>query len=240
MSLPALPIVADLHGHRVSRDEVLRNEAGRITAAARKLGIADPTGRLAERREALLSAKLDLGTDEIDRRLAREIAAAGAVTRGIARVSARRRTSVTDLYVATGSAQRFVEYFEGLVDENDEQAMLRAHPDHFVQSVGADGYRVVETTGGSPFATEFLIDYDDLASLVTPTDPAFSFQMAGVARSKGAAIGGVRHQFRDTPDGFHARLTVEFPLPTPPWMVSGHRMHLAVEFSNWIEAAFAV
>ena len=32
--------------------------------------------------------------------------------------------------------------------------------------------------------------------------------------SDGIAIGGVRHQFRDTEDGFHARLTVEFPLPT--------------------------
>lgn len=30
----------------------------------------------------------------------------------------------------------------------------------------------------------------------------------------------------------------EFPLPTLRRMVSGHRWHLACEFSNWIEAAF--
>ena len=56
--------------------------------------------------------------------------------------------------------------------------------------------------------------------------------------SDGVAIGGVRHQFRDTTDGFHARLTVEFPMPTIGRMVKGHRWHLACEFSNWIEAAF--
>ena len=53
------------------------------------------------------------------------------------------------------------------------------------------------------------------------------------------AIGGVRHQFRDTPDGFLARLCVEFPRFTPRRVIAEHRWHLACEFSNWIEAAFA-
>jgi hypothetical protein len=139
-----------------------------------------------------------------------------------------------------GSAGQFVDAFEGWAAASDEAAMLRACPDHFVIRTGADGgQEVLETTGGSPWATMFFIDYEDVTSLVTPSDPMFSQQVAGVARtSDGVAIGGVRHQFRDTDDGFHARLTVEFPMPTIARMVKGHRWHLACEFSNWIEAAF--
>ncbi|MEV6561482.1 hypothetical protein AB0M22_37590 [Nocardia sp. NPDC051756] len=77
-----------------------------------------------------------------------------------------------------------------------------------------------------------------MSSLCTPPDASFPHQIAGVARAQdGTAIGGVRHQFRDTATGFHARLTVEFPLPILPTMVAGHRWYLACEFSNWIEAA---
>lgn len=54
--------------------------------------------------------------------------------------------------------------------------------------------------------------------------------------SSGRAVGGVRHQLRDTGTGLHARLTVELPLPTLPTMVAAHRWHLACEFSNWFEA----
>jgi hypothetical protein len=62
----------------------------------------------------------------------------------------------------------------------------------------------METNGSSPLAA-FVSGYDDVS-------PDFPHQLAGVARaSNGAAIGGVMHQFRDTADGFHARLTVEFP-----------------------------
>jgi len=49
----------------------------------------------------------------------------------------------------------------------------------------------------------------------------------------------IRHQFRDEPSGFTARLTGEFPVATPPWLIRAHQWHLACEFSNWIEAASA-
>ncbi|CAL9423670.1 hypothetical protein SUDANB95_01897 [Actinosynnema sp. ALI-1.44] len=67
-----------------------------------------------------------------------------------------------------------------------------------------------------------------------------SRRTATLARSDaGQAIGGVRHQFRDTSEGFHARLRVEFPPLTMPHMISHHRWHLACEFGDWIEFAFA-
>jgi hypothetical protein len=239
MSTP--PITAELHGETIARHQVLDWEDRRITAAARKLGVQAPAGGdVATRREALLQAKLTLGPDDIRARLKKDTRLAELVARVGAGVSKRRRLCVINLHVGGGTASRFVEAFEGWSDTCDEEAMLRACPDHFVIRTRADGRQeVLETTGGSPLPSLFLIDYDDVSSLVTQADPGFPFQIAGVARaSNGAAIGGVRHQFRDTSDGFHARLTVEFPLPTVGRMVAGHRWHLACEFSNWIEAAF--
>ena len=238
MSTPS--ITAHLHGETIAREQVLDWEDRRISAAARKLGVRVPEGEdVATRREALLQAKLALGPDEISARLKNDTRLAEHVARVGAGMSKRRRLCVVDLHVDDGTAEQFVEAFEGWTNASDEEAMLRACPDHFVIRTRIDGRQeVLETTGGSPLPSQFFIDYDDVSSLSTQADPRFPYQIAGVARaSNGAAIGGVRHQFQDTSDGFHARLTVEFPLPTLDRMVSGHRWHLACEFSNWIEAA---
>ncbi|KUH88154.1 MULTISPECIES: hypothetical protein [unclassified Mycobacterium] len=237
MSAPE--IVTEINGRSVTRGEVLAWEDRRITAVARKLGVRVPRSGVTERREALLQAKRSLGAEKITARLNREMRIADATARLEARLSPRRRISSIDIYVRGGSAETFVDAFERWTQTSDEPAMLRACPDHFLIRTGADRrQQVLETTGGSPFAALFLIDYDDVSSLVTPADTRFPHQIAGVARaSDGFAIGGVRHQFRDTDDGFHARLTVEFALPTLGRMVAGHRWHLACEFSNWIEAA---
>lgn len=232
-------IVTDIAGGEVARAEVLAWEDRRITAVAKKLGVHIPDDDVTKRRDALLEAKIALGSDKLVTRLNRETRIADVVARLEARISAGRRISCIDVRVGGGFAEDFVKAFVQWTDSSDEVAMLRACPDHFVIRTRSDGRQeVLETNGGSPLAALFYIDYDDVWSLVTPADSRFPHQIAGVARaSDGVAIGGVRHQFRDIEDGFHARLTVEFPLPTLGRMVAGHRWHLACEFSNWIEAA---
>jgi len=237
-----MEIVAEFAGRRVQRREVLAWENKRIDRAARKLGIAAPSGGdVTARREAFLAAKLDLGVDVIVRRLARDTRWADRVARLSAKPSARRRVSTIDLHVGGGNAGDFVAWFEDAANTPDEAAMLRACPDHFVvRNGGPTGHQVLETTGSSPLALLIALDYDDLSTLTTPVDPAFSDQLAVVARaSDGTAVGGTRHLFRDTATGYQARLAVEFPMLTPPTMISGHRWHLACEFSNWAEMALA-
>lgn len=232
-----MSILAVIGSRRVSRAEVLGWEVRRIDAAAKKLGLGVPSGDLAERRDALLRAKLDLGPDRSAALLSRDLRWSGRVGRA-SNLGHRRRLSVCELRVPSGSAARFAQWFRDRTSENDQEAMLAACPDHFVLRTGADGLQeVVETTGGSPLASRFFVNYDDVATLVTPPDPGFPEQLAGVAfLADGTAVGGVRHQFRDEGDGFHARLTVEFPALTNPYMLAQHRWHLACEFSNWIEA----
>ena len=241
MNASELAITATIAGRTHARADVLAWEDRRIDAAAKKLGLAAPAaGDLGVRREAWLDAKRRLGDDEILRRVHRDTALADIIARVQARISRRRRVSVTELFVPDASAGDFVEWFERITFRSDRDAMELACPDHFVLRMLDGRQHVVETNGGSPFAAQFTIDYDDVSSLVTPIDPLFPHRLDGVARaSDGTAIGGVRHQFRDTPAGVHARLVVEFPAVMLSSIVRGHRWHLACEFSNWFEAAVA-
>ncbi|WP_201791267.1 hypothetical protein [Aeromicrobium sp. PE09-221] len=199
-----------------------------------------PADPVAARREAWLQTKRALGDDELFRRLGRDMRIADRIAGATSALSGRRRHCVTELLVPGGSAEQFVTWFEEITFSNNREQMERACPDHFVLRISNGRQEVLETNGGSPFAAKFSIDYADLSSLTTPADPTFTHRLDGVALARnGQPIGGVRHQFRDTPEGVHARLMVEFPLPTPGAIVRGHRWHLACEFSNWFEAAIA-
>lgn len=190
----------------------------------------------------LRQRKAELGHCGIERVLSRDIRWSTRVARLTAVASrGRRALSTIELVVSEGSAIGFAEWFEQRTSTDDEEAMLAAHPDHFLFRADADGRQEVwETNGGSPLTARFLIDYDDTSSLQNLVNREYPIQLAGVARlSDGLAIGGVRHQFRDEGDGFRALLTVEFPALTLPTILRGHRWHLAIEFSNWIEASLA-
>lgn len=241
MPVPELPIVATIGGMTVPRGAVLAWEDKRIDAAARKIGVAaPPAGDVAVRREQFVRIKQALGSEELLRRLAWNTRIADRMAVVQAGVSRRRRRCVTELFVPGGSARQFTQWFNGITFSSNQYEMERACPDHFVLRFLDGRQQVLETNGGSPFTALFDIDYDDLSSLTTPIDPRFPHRLDGVAiGSNGKPIGGVRHQFRDTSDGIHARLVVEFPLPMLGTVIRGHRWHLACEFSNWIEAATA-
>ncbi|MGI6795254.1 hypothetical protein [Gordonia sihwensis] len=235
-------ITAVIDGRRVGRDEVLAWEARRIPRVSRKLGMKAPSGPVEGMRRAFCDGKFELGVDEIRRRLARDVRLSDAVARVTGGLSGgRRATSVCDLYVEGGDAQGFVDWFSDAGRDDYAWSMVVASPDHFIIDSTADGRQeVIETTGGSPFATRFFVDYDDTSRLTTARDPAFALELAGVALTGAdTAVGGVRHQLRDDRYGFHLRACVEFPKLMAPQMVKEHRWHLACEFSNWIEGAFS-
>ncbi len=234
-------VAARIDGRPVSRDEVLAWEARRYAPAARKVGLDVPSGSLPERRVAFADAKLELGAARLRGRLSRDLRLSGLVARAGTRASRDRRVlSVCDLDVAGGDAETFVAWFTDTARADYQRSMLAANPDHFLIDVRPDGRQeVIETTGGSPLATHFLVDYTDTAPLSSDRDPGYPHELAGAARTEaGAVIGGVRHELRATRDGFHALLQVEFPRLTAPSMIRTHRWHLACEFSNWVESAF--
>lgn len=236
-----LTITAEIGGRSVSREEVLAWEARRVSKVCKKLDISAPSGDVAAQREALVARKLELGHESLERLLVRELRWSARASRLMARLSrGRRRLCTVELTGTGGSAEAMPSYYQRAMETGDEAALLAACPDHYILCASADGLQqVVETTGGSPLAARIFLDDSDASTVTTRADSAFPVQWVAVGglSSTSPPIGAIRHQFRDEPNGFKARLTGEFPAATPAHFIRGHQWHLACEFSNWIEAA---
>jgi hypothetical protein len=230
-----------MKGQPVPAQDVLNWEKRRTHRVLKKLGVPfDSNWSLERLRKKLLKRKMQIGNEGLRALLRAELATAEILTKIIVRLSFnQRRFSVIEILVDQGRAEDFLRWFIECGNKNDEVSMIAASPDHYViHTDGNNRQEVIETTGGSPLATHFFIDYEDLSSLKSSIDPNYAYQIAGVARdSTGFTIGGVRHQFKNEANGFRAKLTVEFPYAVMPWLIRCHRFHLASEFSNWIEAA---
>lgn len=250
-------IVARLNGAVVTRTELRAWESRRARAVLEVFGSRLGARGVAEicagvtikaalaadldtQRDYLVALKIGLGHAGIYAMFRRELALAERTAR-IAVALGRGRSVHSSVHlVAPGcSATAFTEWFDNLVTRNAEGHMIRACPDHHLLRGLPDGRQeVVETTGGSPTPTRFLVDYAHSDALSIPVHPDYPRQIAGHAvLDDGVIIGGVRHQFRDRNGSMEALLTVQFPGVLPTRMVHAHRWHLAAEFSNWIEAS---
>lgn len=237
--MAGLEITAQIGGKSVTRDEVLEWEARRAAVVHRRLGMGKAPADVAAARQALVAKKLELGHEELERRLARQAAVATRSSLLMTSLSrGRRRLCTIELIGRGGSAEGMPAFYREAMETGDEAPLLAASPDHYVLTRRADGVQqVIETTGGSPLASRIFLDESEAGPVETPADPAFPVQWVAIGRPRldGPAAGAIRHQFRDEPGGFRARLTVELPRVTPGRIVAAHRWHLACEFSNWIE-----
>lgn len=235
-------IVASIAGRTVDRDQVLRWEDQRLSKLMRRLALGTAAQGIAARRQALADHKLTLGHQRIRSLLRHELGLTGAGVGALARLSAgRRQFSTIELAVDAGSAENFIAWWNKYVVTSSEPPLLEICPDHWIIRPGPHGWQeVVETTGGSPLASQLFIDYHDVGSLQSTHDHRYDHQVTAAARRHaGAPIGGLRHQLRNTPTGFEMSLTAEFPALTPRHLVNGHRWHLACEFSNMIERSLS-
>lgn len=248
-------ITCSIHGQPVTRAQVIEWELHRLRAVWRKLkpyasaaassplqsaavGPSVSAMDVARMRQDLLRLKLQLGPQRIKEALSDELALSGMVKKLLlATSSGRHALSVTDIQCSRGTAEGFVRWFAGRVQANDEPAMLLACPDHYVIETRSNGQQyVLETTGGSPLASQFDIDYTQASGIPVSLMADLPVRVGGMAKDGGRAIGCAYHQFGSLPGGgFRGRLTVAFPWRTPGFMIDGHRWHLACEFSNWIE-----
>jgi hypothetical protein len=250
-------VTAIIDGELVTRSEVERWESKRATSVlkrfARRLGphgfaellpgAALPSLLAADldaQRAALITLKTGLGHAGIYAMLRHELTVSERTAR-LAVAASRGRTaySVTRLTAPDCSADQFGTWFNDLVVTNAEVDMIDACPDHYLLRGLPDGRQeVIETTGGSPTATRFLVDYANVDAVSVPVDPTYPVQIVGRAvLDDGFTVGGVRHQFRDRAGAMEALLTVEFPGVFPRRLIAAHRWHLATEFSNWIIAS---
>jgi hypothetical protein len=250
----ALDLTSYIDGEAVTREEVLMWEARRLEIVAQRMKThlpdlagdldalflrpQDSIAHVAQDRQTLLQAKLRAGEKAMRAVVASDLllsgpAAALGAAEGTFAISTIQMTS------NLGTAQGFVDWFNGTVATNDIAAMLQACPDHYVlDSPAARQQFVIEVTGGAVLASEFTLNYADPKPVPIPNDPSLPVRVGGHAKgAEGTVIGLAWHQFGNQPGGgFKAVPAIGFPASLPGWFITEHRWHLACEFSNWITA----
>lgn len=241
-------------GKEVPYETIIQWEAKRLAQVAkfvhRLLGIKQQHGAQAmgEQRNSLADLKMKMGEDQIRKKLGFYLGLSQVVMKiGSFLSFGRRKYSVVEVAVS-GVDLEPSAFLDGLnhimLDDGAEynRMRLKACPDHYlVANIGENTQEVIETTGGSPFPTQFYIRYDDTEGLRSQKDPTYDVQLFGVARTKsGTVIGGVRHQIRKESNGLRLKLLVEFPALTPNWMIRQHQAHLMCEFNNWVNDVLAM
>lgn len=155
-----------------------------------------------------------------------------------ATLSTKRKFAITEISIDGISASKISQGIDSLMLEKsleNDKVNLASCPDHYVlRPTSTNELEVIETCGNAPLPFQFFIVYGDETGVQTERDLSYAYQSAGIARLKdGTLMGGVRHQFKDTENGFEAKLVVEFPSLCPTFIVKAHQMHLASEFSYW-------
>lgn len=231
-----------ISGNHISKEELIKWKRERIKKVLSTLGHREPEVNDTDTMiKKLTELKLRYSYNEMYDKLKSKLRMSEIMMRvGAALSGDRRKFSKTDIYldgITAAEAIKGIDRFMLMQSHENDQVNLSACPDHYVlRPFGENELEVIETTGNSPFPIQFFIVFDDETGLRTPRDNSYKYQSVGVARMKdGTIIGGVRHQFKDTDTGIEVSLIVEFPALCPTSIVKSHQMHLACEFSYWLQ-----
>ncbi|KAK9703469.1 hypothetical protein K7432_010723 [Basidiobolus ranarum] len=197
---------------------------------------------LDEQRNSLAELKIKVGKDKMRKKLGFYLSLSQLVMQIASFLSfGRRKYSVVEIAIGGVDLEpsKFLDKLNHIMLNDDikyDKMRLMACPDHhLIANTGNNTQEVIETTGGSPFPTQFYICYGETEGLRSEKDPTYDVQLFGVARTKsGAVIGGVRHQIRKESGGLRLKLLVEFPALILNWMIRQHQKHLMCEFNNWV------
>ena len=116
------------------------------------------------------------------------------------------------------------------------------HPEHFALSPTTEGLHGMETMGMYGGPTEMWVVPDPQIETPLPRDPEFPVAMVGYSRIGRDATStrntSVMHQFKPLEHGILMKTCVFFPAKTPQDVVDGHKLHVAIEFSEGVKAAY--
>lgn len=94
---------------------------------------------------------------------------------------------------------------------------------------------------GTPTMCEVMFaTLDDVGTQIqADSDPDYPIDLVGRAflRDGVTPVNVPYHQFKETEDGFAVKMAVYWPVGVPDDLVSGHSLHLAMEFYEGIKLA---
>ncbi|MGN0194785.1 MAG: hypothetical protein ACI39G_06725 [Pseudoramibacter sp.] len=128
--------------------------------------------------------------------------------------------------------------YMGVMNEMTHNArlILRSHPEHMNAIETPEHIIGIEPFGTYGTPTLCIVKRADISEMgpriQDDSDPAFPVKTAGRAYLLDGTteINSPFHQFRETSDGFEAKLAVYWPEKVPDEIVKGHSLHLAMEF----------
>lgn len=144
------------------------------------------------------------------------------------------KKSECNLSVEGISLQEFMQLMQMM--QKDENILLKAHPEHFTTIVTDKNIIGIEPFGmyGTPTLVKVNIaDVSELGEQIQrDRDPEYPFATTGKAYLTDGIteINTPFHQLKPTKNGFDAKLAVYWPAGVPDELVSGHSLHLAMEF----------
>lgn len=136
-----------------------------------------------------------------------------------------------------------IQHFMGVMQamQQDIKLCLAAHPEHLagiVHDTHLYGFEPFGMFGTLTFCEVKYANVTDLGErILADRDASYPLSMAGLAflADGTTAINSPYHQFQPTEDGFKAKLAVYWPEHTPDEIVSGHCLHLAMEFYEGVK-----
>ncbi|QOV18426.1 hypothetical protein INP51_10405 [Blautia liquoris] len=120
---------------------------------------------------------------------------------------------------------------------------LASHPEHFICHISFDDGKLLGIEPFGMYGTPTLVNVDVVEDsklsdqIRADKDPSFPMAMAGETfLADGVTpVNCPYHQFKPTADGFETKAAVYWPENTPDEIVSGHALHLAMEFSRGMQ-----
>lgn len=146
------------------------------------------------------------------------------------------KVSRCSMKVSGVSLQEYMAMMRSM--QEDDRVGLAAHPEHFLCHVSFDDGKLlgIEPFGayGTPtLVTVMVVNESELGEqIIADKDPSYPISMAGRAflADDATEVNCPYHQFKPTEDGFEAKMAVYWPENTVDEIVSGHCLHLAMEF----------
>ena len=233
-----------INNNEFTKDEMDAFTRKRLAIGAKLMHFKLPEGSLYEQRKAFSDYKLSLNYEEMLHVLGFKLKLASVANELMNKLSRKSKWCFCTICDDSGISAK--EMYEKILEVNINREKSEEYrrinnfvtPDHYVQAnSGEKSIDIIECTGNLNMPVHFEITFDDPSGLTMDADPVYPYQWYGTARSKrGTVEGGVRHQFRDTENGFELKLGVQFPSLCPKALLDDHSKHLALEQSNWIEA----
>ncbi|GIN73163.1 hypothetical protein J14TS2_36380 [Bacillus sp. J14TS2] len=231
-----------IDGKNITNEQLTQWKRERIKKVFKVLGYKSSEINNPDRMiDQLTNLKMNYSYQEMYNQLESKLKLSEMIMRmGAALSGNRRKFSQTEIYVDGITAKEAIKGIDNLMlnpSVENNRVNLSACPDHYaLRPLGENELEVIETTGNSPVPVQFFIVFEDETGLQTLRDNSYAYQSVGVARMKdGTVIGGVRHQIKDTGTGMKIKLSVEFPALAPTSIIKSHQMHLACEFSYWLQ-----